>query len=189
MTREMANPLRVYRKAIPCPKAVYNIRGGDYDDMLTAPSPRPFHTFKFPHITVEVETTPQVNNLSKMTDLITLCPQFVSLRNDEPQNQLCIKFKTILSPGGKTGRTQVFASVILENQLERVKSVFKRMKIADTNSLGPSEPPMRFQTPKKSKYAIHQQQMEYAGAFFQVNNPSIYAPHRNVSPIGRVRQR
>ena len=65
MTREMANPLRVYRKAIPCPKAVYNIRGGDYDDMLTAPSPRPFHTFKFPHITVEVETTPQVNKPSK----------------------------------------------------------------------------------------------------------------------------
>ena len=67
------------------------------------------------------------------------------------------------------GRTQVFASVILENQLERVKSVFKRMKIADTNSLGPSEPQMRYQTPKKSKYAVHQQQMEYAGAFFQVN--------------------
>jgi len=170
MTREMANPLRVYRKAIPCPKAVYNIRGGDYDDMLTAPSPRPFHTFKFPHITVEVETT----------------PQFVSLRNDEPQNQLCIKFKTILSPGGKTGRTQVFASVILENQLERVKSVFKRMKIADTNSLGPSEPPMRFQTPKKSKYAIHQQQMEYAGAFFQGGSGSgnpVNTSRRTTPPI------
>ena len=60
MTREMANPLRVYRKAIPCPKQVYNMRGGDYDDLSTSPSPRPFHTFKFPHITVEVETTPQV---------------------------------------------------------------------------------------------------------------------------------
>ena len=64
MTREMANPLRVYRKAIPCPKAVYNMRGGDYDDMLTTPSPRPFHTFKFPHLTVEVETTPQVGKSS-----------------------------------------------------------------------------------------------------------------------------
>ena len=41
----------------------------------------------------------------------------------------------------------MFASVILENQLERVKSVFKRMKIADTNSLGPSDPQMRYQTP------------------------------------------
>eukprot|EP00090_Calanus_glacialis_P026303 TRINITY_DN4132_c0_g1_i1.p1 TRINITY_DN4132_c0_g1~~TRINITY_DN4132_c0_g1_i1.p1 ORF type:complete len:917 (-),score=292.39 TRINITY_DN4132_c0_g1_i1:102-2852(-) len=170
MTREMANPLRVYRKAIPCPKAVYNMRGGDYDDLSTSPSPRPFHTFKFPHITVEVETT----------------PQFVALKNDDPQNQLCIKFKTILSPGGKTGRTQVFASVILENQLERVKSVFKRMKIADTNSLGPSEPQMRYQTPKKSKYAMHQQQMEYAGAFFQGGSSSgnpVSTSRRTTPPI------
>jgi hypothetical protein len=30
---------------------------------------------------------------------------------------------------------QVFASVILENQVDRNKSVFKRMRIADTNSL------------------------------------------------------
>jgi len=170
MTREMANPLRVYRKAIPCPKAVYNMRGGDYDDMLTTPSPRPFHTFKFPHLTVEVETT----------------PQFVALRNDDPQNQLCIKFKTILSPGGKNGRTQVFASVILENQLERVKSVFKRMKIADTNSLGQSEAQMRYQTPKKSKYGMHQQQMEYAGAFFQGasgSNTSVNSSRRTTPPI------
>jgi hypothetical protein len=29
----------------------------------------------------------------------------------------------------------VFASVILENQVDRNKSVFKRMRIADTNSL------------------------------------------------------
>ena len=28
--------------------------------MYDEPPPRPFHTFKFPHITVEVETTPQV---------------------------------------------------------------------------------------------------------------------------------
>ena len=82
----------------------------------------------------------------------------------------------------------MFASVILENQLERVKSVFKRMKIADTNSLGPSEPQMRYQTPKKSKYALHQQQMEYAGAFFQVN-PSylLYKTQHHVP--GRIQQR
>ena len=28
--------------------------------MFDDPPPRPFHTFKFPHIAVEVETTPQV---------------------------------------------------------------------------------------------------------------------------------
>ena len=31
--------------------------------MFDDPPPRPFHTFKFPHIAVEVETTPQVREL------------------------------------------------------------------------------------------------------------------------------
>ena len=74
--------------------------------------------------------------------------------------------------------------MVLENQTEKGKSVFKRMKIADTSSLAPCEAPLRSEnkktfifknqtiprfsaTPKKSKYVPHQQQMEY-GAFFQV---------------------
>ena len=36
LTREMANPLRVYRKAIPCPKAVYNMRGTGNEVILSA---------------------------------------------------------------------------------------------------------------------------------------------------------
>jgi len=154
LTREMANPLRVYRKAIPCPKAVYNMRGSG-NEIYDEPPPRPFHTFKFPHIAVEVETT----------------PQFVALKNEDPQNQLCIKFKTLMTPS-KIGRMQIFASVVLENQTEKGKSVFKRMKIADTSSLAPCETPLRFSaTPKKSKYVPHQQQMEY-GAFFQGGSSS-----------------
>ena len=179
MTREMSNPLRVYRKAIPCP-SVKGTSGGFFmrgnggggggapvaDNIYDAsgpdnsPSPRTFHTFRFPHITVEVETTPQ-------------CVQFK--HELEPQSQLCLNFKTMLllanssntgnnstgggynsSPivvgrpgGGGGGRIQVFASVILENQVERSKSVFKRMRIADTNSLvgggmDPLAPPSRF---------------------------------------------
>jgi hypothetical protein len=161
MTREMSNPLRVYRKAIPCPSVkgsgggaffmrggsgvsaansaadLYDAGGGGPDN---SPSPRAFHTFRFPHLTVEVETTPQ-------------CVQFK--HELEPQSQLCLNFKTMLllsnssstsnsssgysSPnpllGRGVGRIQAFASVILENQLERNKSVFKRMRIADTNAL------------------------------------------------------
>ena len=36
------------------------------------------------------------------------CPQFVALKNEDPQNQLCIKFKTLMTPS-KIGRTQIFA--------------------------------------------------------------------------------
>ena len=82
------------------------------------------------------------------------------MKNEDPQNQLCIKFKTLMTPS-KIGRMQVFASVVLENQTEKgrsgvliilnlssiliilIRSVFKRMKIADTSSLGPCEPPHR----------------------------------------------
>ena len=39
--------------------------------------------------------------------------------------------------------SQIFASVVLENQTEKGKSVFKRMKIADTSSLAPCEAPLR----------------------------------------------
>jgi hypothetical protein len=173
MTREMSNPLRVYRKAIPCPSVKGNASGffmrsssggggsgsgggaggmaslADMYDVSadSSPSPRAFHTFRFPHITVEVETTPQ-------------CVQFK--HELEPQSQLCLNFKTMLVLSGSAnnnagsnsnsnsltgytnnslmgrpagGRIQVFASVILENQVERNKSVFKRMRIADTNSL------------------------------------------------------
>merc|ERR1719427_991006 len=144
------------------------MRGGG-NELFDDPPPRPFHTFKFPHITVEVETT----------------PQFVALKNEDPQNQLCIKFKTLMTPS-KIGRTQIFASVVLENQTEKGKSVFKRMKIADTSSLAPCEPNTRYSTPKKSKYVPHQQQMEY-GAFFQGGSSSAgpsggCAPTRRVAP-------
>ena len=121
-----------------------------------------------------------IGNLKEIFDK-TLSFQFVALKNEDPQNQLCIKFKTLMTPS-KIGRMQIFASVVLENQTDKAKSVFKRMKIADTSSLGPCEPThrfgcqgklnqnfsfFRFSTPKKSKYVPHQQQMEY-GAFFQV---------------------
>ena len=179
--------------------------------MYDEPPPRPFHTFKFPHITVEVETTPQVchdiygdmiydicsltlllrwkqrlgllfvmvslmmwrtyvscisylmkpyiiffiwyissycgnkvgfhqraNSIaidfvfgseesiwSKHTswfwkmmilslkkkelifNLFCLPLQFVALKNEDPQNQLCIKFKTLMTPS-KIGRMQVY---------------------------------------------------------------------------------
>ena len=95
----------------------------------------------------------------------------MALKNEDPQNQLSIKFKTLMTPS-KIGRMQasdvdfeneasivmkmfkmrtiilipiqIFASVVLENQTEKGKSVFKRMKIADTSSLAPCEAPLRF---------------------------------------------
>ena len=39
---------------------------------------------------------------------------------------------------------QIFASVVLENQTEKGKSILKRLKIADTSSLAPCEAPLRF---------------------------------------------
>ena len=36
--------------------------GKKYVQIYDEPPPRPFHTFKFPHIAVEVETTPQVSH-------------------------------------------------------------------------------------------------------------------------------
>ena len=108
------------------------------------PPPRPFHTFKFPHIAVEVETTPQVSHHHNLhhhhhviiiivITVITIISshhfcdafarwtfavniqvqfsliwffQFVALKNEDPQNQLCIKFKTLMTPS-KIGRMQV----------------------------------------------------------------------------------
>ena len=79
--------------------------------MYDEPPPRPFHTFKFPHIAVEVETTPQVANkislkITWIIKSIFFLLQFVALKNEDPQNQLCIKFKTLMTPS-KIGRMQV----------------------------------------------------------------------------------
>ena len=86
--------------------------------MYDEPPPRPFHTFKFPHIAVEVETTPQVaDKISlKITWIIAdlnffVLLQFVALKNEDPQNQLCIKFKTLMTPS-KIGRMQVATNLI-----------------------------------------------------------------------------
>ena len=91
-----------------------------YVQIYDEPPPRPFHTFKFPHIAVEVETTPQVSSSSPSSCHhfceTFVCIQFllinifsfqiVALKNEDPQNQLCIKFKTLMTPS-KIGRMQV----------------------------------------------------------------------------------
>ena len=40
--------------------------------------------------------------------------QFVALKNEDPQNQLCIKFKTLMTPS-KIGRMQVRTKSRIKN--------------------------------------------------------------------------
>jgi hypothetical protein len=71
---------------------------------------------------------------------------------------------------------QVFASVILENQVDRNKSVFKRMRIADTNSLAGERFPGCSTSGKKVKLVQQQQQL------LQQEGGSLY--HANYSTMG-----
>jgi hypothetical protein len=72
---------------------------------------------------------------------------------------------------------QVFASVILENQVDRNKSVFKRMRIADTNSLAGERFPGCSTSGKKVKLVQQQQQL------LQQEGGSLYH-HANYSTMG-----
>ncbi len=58
---------------------------------------------------------------------------------------------------------QVFASVILENQVDRNKSVFKRMRIADTNSLAGERFAGCSNSGKKVKLVQQQQLLQQEG--------------------------
>ena len=146
MTREMSNPLRVYRKAIPCPSVKGNTAGflymrgggnsgGGMGSTLVemyegggagdnSPSPRAFHTFRFPHLTVDVETTPQ-------------CVQFK--HELEPQSQLCLNFKTMLLVNNNSNSSSSSAGASMNGAGAggRLQAVFRIRIHLDTHVFGP----------------------------------------------------
>jgi hypothetical protein len=87
-----------------------------------------------------------------------------------------IRIHTKISWIRNTLPLQVFASVILENQVDRNKSVFKRMRIADTNSLVGERFPGCSTSGKKVKLVQQQQQL------LQQEGGSLY--HANYSTMG-----